>query len=69
MRLGLAGEVHRLRDEIENIQQTARTFPVFVQIINNYYVDEMTGKKVDLRTLPPNTTVIINDIPREGGRT
>lgn len=65
IRLGLASEIQNIKNQVNELERLKNHIPVIVvRKIDDYYINEKNGERIDLSTLSDNTTVIIlDDIP------
>ena len=64
IRLGLANQVQNVKNQVNELEKIKNSVPVlFVRKIDDFYINEKDGKKIDLSTISKGTKVIIDDIP------
>lgn len=59
----LSSEIQNIKNQINELERLKNHIPVIVvRKIDDYYINEKNGERIDLSTLSDNTTVI-DDIP------
>ena len=60
----LPSEIQNIKNQVDELDRIKNHIPVIVvRKIDDYYINEKSGERIDLSTLSDNTTVIIDDIP------
>lgn len=60
----LSSEIQNIKNQINELERLKNHIPVIVvRKIDDYYINEKNGERIDLSTLSDNTTVILDDIP------
>lgn len=63
IRLGLASEIQNIKNQVNELERLKNHIPVIVvRKIDDYYINEKNGERIDLSTLS-DTVIILDDIP------